>query len=126
MTKSLLKANYLNKLGGFCYYSNARKIPPPPQNEKQKQMREEFWKRENVLESKVLFSYLLNCYLCFRADFCQILDIFFQWSYKLIYYELFRFIHLRLDEKMILTKPLTICSFYCLIICTKFLQMAEV
>ena len=67
MTKSLLKANYLNKLGSFCYFSNARKIPPPPQNEKQKQMREEFWKRENVFESKVLFS---SCYLCFRADLC--------------------------------------------------------
>ena len=71
MTKSILKANYLNKLGSFCYYSNARKIPPPPQNEKQKQMREEFWKRENILESKVLLYHL-----CFRADLCQIIDTF--------------------------------------------------
>ena len=52
MNNVCLKPSYLNKLG-VCYYSNARKVPPPPQNEKQKKMREEFWKREQILESKV-------------------------------------------------------------------------
>ena len=52
MNNVSLKTSYLNKLG-VCYYSNARKVPPSPQNEKQKKMREEFWKREQILESKV-------------------------------------------------------------------------
>ena len=56
MNNVCLKPSYLNKLG-VCYYSNARKVPPPPQNEKQKKMREEFWKREQILESKVFILY---------------------------------------------------------------------
>ena len=58
MNNVYLKTKHLNKLG-IRYCSNARKIPPPPQNEKQRKMREEFWKQEQDLESKVF--YFISC-----------------------------------------------------------------
>ena len=58
MNNVYLKTKHLNTLG-IRYCSNARKIPPPPQNEKQRKMREEFWKQEQDLESKVF--YFISC-----------------------------------------------------------------
>eukprot|EP00088_Acartia_fossae_P054737 TRINITY_DN6313_c0_g1_i6.p1 TRINITY_DN6313_c0_g1~~TRINITY_DN6313_c0_g1_i6.p1 ORF type:complete len:149 (-),score=22.03 TRINITY_DN6313_c0_g1_i6:51-497(-) len=55
----LINRSYFPNLAfSYNYSTKVQKPPPPPQNEKQRKMREEFWKREAELESKVDYAKL--------------------------------------------------------------------